>query len=208
MSSRKDSEKADSKLGVIPGGAGTPPAAPGAAPETTGEAGPFAEKPAAEQIAKLQSEKQDLLNSLIRLQADFENYRKRIERERHEQSQRAVAGLIEHLLPVFDAFDRAMAAHANPAYEEYRKGFELIQRHFWDVLAKQGVQRIEAAGKPFDPHEHHAVERVESNKYPDGTVIEELQAGYRLRDKILRPAMVKVAVQSGPAKVEGKSSVN
>jgi molecular chaperone GrpE len=165
--------------------------APGAHPENAAAAG---EQAIAEQVTKLQSEIRELTNTLVRRQADFENYRKRVERERQQDRSRAVASLIEGLLPVLDAFERAIAAHDDPAYEEYRKGFELIQRHLWEVLAKQGLERIEAVGQQFNPHEHHAIERVESAVHGDGTVIEELQAGYRLHDRVLRPAMVRVAV--------------
>lgn len=157
------------------------------------ELGPAEEKALAGQVAKLQAEKQELLNTLVRRQADFENYRKRVERERHEERQRGIAALVEHLLPVLDAFDRALAAHDDPAYEEYRKGFELIYRRLWETLSKQGLERIEARGKPFDPHYHHAIERVTSDEHPEDTVTEELQAGYTFHGKVLRPAMVRVA---------------
>ena len=190
MSNRKESEKAKVEMESAAGAASQQAEDP--APDT---AAPATEKSLAEQIAKLQAENKDLLNTLVRLQADFENYRKRIERDRHQENRRALATLVENLLPVLDAFERAMAAHDDPAYEEYRKGFELIQKRLWDSLAKQGLERIDAAGKRFNPHEHHAIERVESLEHPDGTVIEELQAGYKLHDKVLRPAMVRVATR-------------
>jgi molecular chaperone GrpE len=148
----------------------------------------------ADQLAAAQAEKEELRHTLVRRQADFENYRKRIERERLEEAQRSVARLIEALLPVLDAFERALAAHDDPAYEDYRKGFELIYRQLWDAFERQGLNRIEAEGKTFDPHLHHAVERVESEDHEDGAVVEVLQPGYRLRDKVLRPATVRVAV--------------
>jgi molecular chaperone GrpE len=149
----------------------------------------------AEQLAKLQAEKAELLQTLIRRQADFENYRKRLERERHEASDRGVARLIEQMLPILDAFERALAAHDDPAYEEYRKGFELIHRQLWDALSREGLERIEAEGKKFDPHVHHAIEGVESQEHEDGTVVAVLLPGYVLRGKILRPATVRVVVQ-------------
>ena len=93
----------------------------------------------AEQLAKLQAERDELLKTLIRRQADFENYRKRLERERHEATDRGVARLIEQMLPILDAFERALAAHDDPAYEEYRKGFELIYRQLWDALSREGL---------------------------------------------------------------------
>jgi molecular chaperone GrpE len=205
VSHRKDSEENKLHLEVETGSGKPLETASEPAPEQSQSA---KEKELAGQFAKLQAEKQELLNTLVRRQADFENFRKRIERERHQESHRAVASLIEHLLPVLDAFDRALAAHEDPAYEEYRKGIELIQRQMWDALAKRGLVRIEAVGQPFDPHQHHAIERVESDDHADGTVLEELQAGYRFQDRVLRPAMVKVAVLRGKKAAEGDSSVN
>ena len=154
------------------------------------------EKGFTEQVAKLQAEKQDLLNTLVRRQADFENYRKRIERERHEERHRSIAALVEQLLPVLDAFDRALEAQGDAAGEEFRTGFELIYRGLWEVLSKHGLKRIEVQGKRFDPHYHHAIERVESEEYAEDTVIEESQAGYTFHGKVLRPAMVRVAVHA------------
>jgi molecular chaperone GrpE len=148
-----------------------------------------------QQIRKLQGEKADLMNTLVRRQADFENYRKRVEKERHADRHRGVELLIDHLLPVLDAFDRALGEHGNSVSEEHRKGFELIRRQLWDALSKQGLVRIEAVGKEFDPHQHHAIERVETSEHPDGTVISELQPGYRFHDRVLRAAMVRVAAQ-------------
>jgi len=162
----------------------------------------------ADQLAAAQAEKEELRHTLVRRQADFENYRKRIERERLEESQRSIARLIEALLPVLDAFERALAAHDDPAYEDYRKGFELIYRQLWDAFERQGLNRIEAEGKTFDPHLHHAVERVESEDHEDGAVLEVLQPGYRLRDKVLRPATVRVAVHPAEPASEASERVN
>jgi molecular chaperone GrpE len=100
---------------------------------------------------------------------------------------------------VLDAFDNALAAAGtSAAASEYAKGFELIRRQLWDVLSKQGVARIEAVGKEFDPHTHHAIARVETTEHAEGTVVGELQPGYTLHGRILRPAMVRVAAE--PAK--------
>jgi len=148
-----------------------------------------------EQVNNLKAEIENLKNTMVRRQADFENFRKRLERERAEDGARAVAQVAESLLPVLDAFERALAAHDDPAYEEYRKGFELIDRQLLDALARYGLQPIEAQGQPFDPHVHEAVERVESLEAAEGTVVAELQRGYRLRDRVLRPALVRVAVK-------------
>lgn len=172
---------------------------PGVAPVESGgddagsAAGPGPDSALTEQIQKLAAEKQDLTNTLVRLQADFDNYRKRTEKERDQARHRGVENLIEQLLPVLDGFDRALAAHDDPAYEDYRKGFELIRKQLSDLLAKQGVHRIESVGKEFDPNVHHAVEHVPTNDYPDGAVIDEFQPGYTFHHRVLRPAMVRVA---------------
>lgn len=161
-----------------------------------------------DQLQKLAAENRDLTNTLVRLQADFDNYRKRVERERHQDRHRGAEALVERLLPVLDAFDRAIASHDDSAYEEYRKGFALIRKHLWDMLAKQGLERIEASGNPFDPRVHHAIERVETDEFPDGTVIEELQAGYSYHGKVLRPAMVRVAIRRSHENSGGDPRVN
>jgi molecular chaperone GrpE len=142
----------------------------------------------------LRAERDDLLNSLVRLQADFENYRKRIERDRAAEHHRAVAHAIEPILPVLDDFERALETHRDPGYEKFREGFDLIYRRLWGALAKLGLKRIESEGKQFDPHLHQAVERVESHDHPDGAVLAEFAAGYKFHDRVLRPAMVRVAV--------------
>jgi molecular chaperone GrpE len=172
---------------------------PGVAPvESSGDdagsaAASGSESALAEQLQKLAAEKQDLTNTLVRLQADFDNYRKRTEKEHDQARHRGVENLVEQLLPVLDGFDRALAAHDDPGYEDYRKGFELIRKQLWDLLAKQGVHRIESIGKEFDPNVHHAVEHVPTSDYPDGAVIEEFQPGYTFHHRVLRPAMVRVA---------------
>lgn len=146
-----------------------------------------------DRIAKLEVEKDDLRKTLIHRQADFENFRKRVERERHEEARRATGVSVQHLLPVLDTFERALAAHDDPAYAEYRKGVELIYKQLWESLAKQGLERIEAQGKPFDPHVHQAIERVETTEHEDGTVIDVMQPGYIFHGRVLRPAIVRVA---------------
>ena len=146
-----------------------------------------------DRIAKLESEKEDLRKTLIHRQADFENFRKRVERERHEETRRATGHSIQLLLPVLDTFERALAAHDDPAYAEYRKGVELIYKQLWETLAKQGLERIDASGKSFDPHFHQAIERVETEEHADGTIIDVLQPGYVFHGRVLRPATVRVA---------------
>jgi molecular chaperone GrpE len=150
----------------------------------------------------LVNEKQDLMNTLVRRQADFENYRKRVEKERQADRHRGVETLVEHLLPVLDAFDRALTGNNDAAGGEYKKGFELIRRQLLDALSKQGLKRIEAVGKEFDPHRHHAIERVETTQEKDGAVIDELQPGYMFHDRVLRPAMVRVAAEPASKRAE------
>jgi molecular chaperone GrpE len=158
----------------------------------------------AETLARLEAERQELRQVLITRQADFENFRKRVERERREDRDRGVIQMAEALLPVLDNFERALAAHQDPAYANYRLGFEMIYRQLIDQLAERGIVRMEdPTGKKFDPHLHHAFERVETGELPEQTVIGEVQAGYRFRDRVLRPAQVRVAVPPvHPAPVE------
>jgi molecular chaperone GrpE len=162
-----------------------------------GGSAPGEELALAVEIAKLREEKEDLHQTLVRRQADFENYRKRIERDRHEEGRRGVERLILDLIPVLDGFDRALQGHDDPAYEEYRKGMMLIRKQLCDALARHGVERIDAAGKIFDPHVHQAIERAESKDHPDGYILNVFQDGYMFHGRVLRPAIVRVVVHSG-----------
>lgn len=156
-----------------------------------------------DQIRKLAAEKDELRDTLLRRQADFENYRKRVEKERHQERHRGVEHMIETLLPVLDAFDNALvSASKNTSATEYLKGFELIRRQLWDLLSKQGLVRIESVGKEFNPHFHHAIARVETTEQSDGTIVDELQPGYTFHERILRPAMVRVAAEPAHSKRE------
>lgn len=156
-----------------------------------------------EQIRKLAAEKDELRDTLLRRQADFENYRKRNERERDQERHRGIEHMIKTLLPVLDAFDNALSsAEKDSAAAEYVTGFELIRRQLWDLLSKQGLARIESVGKEFNPHFHHAIARVETAEQPDNTVVDELQPGYLLHERVLRPAMVRVAAEPAHSKRE------
>lgn len=146
-----------------------------------------------DQVARLRTEKEELMQTLVRRQADFENYRKRVERERQEEGRRGIGRLLSDLLPVLDGFELALRAHDDPAYEEYRKGLELIYHQLSDALARHGLERIVAAGKQFDPHFHQAIERVETREYPEGMVVEVLQDGFLFHGRVLRPSTVRVA---------------
>jgi molecular chaperone GrpE len=148
---------------------------------------------------KLASDLDDLRQTMLRRQADFDNYRKRIEKERAEDHKRATARVVEGLIPVVDGFEHALAAHKEAEYESYRKGFEIIYKQLLDNLGKLGVERVDPVGKPFDPHLHQAMDRAETTKVADGTILEVFQPGYVFHGRVLRPAMVRVAVHPSGA---------
>jgi molecular chaperone GrpE len=154
------------------------------------------------EMAKLTADLEELRQTLLRRQADFDNYRKRIERERFEDSKRATARVIEGLIPVIDGFEHALASHREAEYENYRKGFELIYKQLLDSVTKLGAERIDPLGKTFDPHLHQAVDRVETKEHDDGTILQVFQPGYVFHGRVLRPAMVRVAVHPNPASKE------
>ena len=157
------------------------------------------------EMAKLTADLEELRQTLLRRQADFDNYRKRIEKERFEDSKRATARVIEGLIPVIDGFEHALAAHRESEYDNYRKGFELIYKQLLDSVTKLGVERIDPVGKSFDPHLHQAVDRAETTDREDGTILHVFQPGYVFHGRVLRPAMVRVAVHPNPA---SKKAVN
>src|ERR1700723_3146565 len=119
-------------------------------------------------MQKLQAEKQEMMNTLVRRQADFENFKKRVEKEKAQDRQRGIEVTIEQMLPVLDAFDRALAGPVSPENADYRKGFEMIRTQMWNGLAKQGLERIDTKGKEFDPNLHHAIESVENSDRAEG----------------------------------------
>jgi molecular chaperone GrpE len=144
---------------------------------------------------RLATELEDMRQSLVRLQADFANYRKRAEKDNREASQRATARIIEQLIPIIDGFEHALAAHREAEYQSYRKGFELIYKQLLDNLARLGAERLEPLNQPFDPRFHQAMEREETADHADGTILQVYQPGYVYHGRVLRPAMVRVAVQ-------------
>lgn len=141
---------------------------------------------------RLVEQKAELQDMLQRRQAEFDNFRRRTERERSEFVQYAGSEVIRDLLPVVDDFERALKADASG--KDYVKGVQLIYSRMGDLLKKAGVEPIEAVGKPFDPHIHQAVEKVQTADAPDNSVLDEFQRGYFFKGKLLRPSMVKVAV--------------
>lgn len=130
----------------------------------------------------------------LRALADLENYRRRARKEKEDALKYAVVPLLEALLPVLDNFERALdAADQTGNAAVLQEGIEMVYRQFLNVLSQSGLTMIEAEGKPFDPHEHNAVMQVETDKVESGIVVEELQAGYRYMDRVIRPSMVKVS---------------
>src|SRR6266853_6498999 len=141
---------------------------------------------------KLKAERDTLIDRLARLQAEFENARKRTAREQQEFREYALADAVKELLPTLDSFERALQTSAGDK-SDFRGGVELIYKQLQDALAKLGLRPIPAKGEPFDPHLHQAVELVDTDEVEDHRVLEELQRGYKLKDRLLRPSMVKVA---------------
>jgi molecular chaperone GrpE len=143
-------------------------------------------------LDQARSENEELKDRLVRAQADFENYKRRMQREKEELAVYANQKLILNLLPVLDNLERALTTAASPGDEKLRQGVELTARSFRELMGKEGITAIEAVGQPFDPNVHEAVMTEESTEQEDGTVLFEFQKGYRLGDRVIRPSMVKV----------------
>jgi molecular chaperone GrpE len=144
-------------------------------------------------VRELQREKDSLQDRLLRTAAEFDNYRKRMDRERKDLSDYATSEVLLELLPILDNFERALQAPAGPEADVFRKGIELIHKQMLDLLRKRGVTPIDALGTDFDPNFHQAVIHEASADHREGEVMQELQRGYMLGERLLRPAMVKVA---------------
>src|SRR6202140_3196998 len=157
--------------------------------------GNSADESGASETEKLKAERDALLDRLARLQAEFDNARKRAVREQQEFREYAAADVIKNFLPILDSFERALKAggDSNSNSNDFRNGIELIYRQFQDALQKIGVQPIVSVGQAFDPRVHEAVEMVDTSEVPDHHVLDELQRGYRYKERLLRPAMVRVA---------------
>lgn len=143
-----------------------------------------------DQLAKEKNELQELL---LRRQAEFENFRRRVDREKTELFEYASMDAVKTLLPILDDFERALKVES--ADKEYVRGMELIYQRLYDVLKKLGLEPVATKDVLFDPHLHHAVDMVESEDQPDNTILDEYQRGYYFKGRLLRPAMVKVAVK-------------
>lgn len=157
-------------------------------PETeTAEAAPVEDKAAA-----LEAELKEKSDRILRLQADFENFRRRTAKEKEELAAVITQNILGDLLPLLDNFERAMAVEQTDG-EAFQKGVEMIFTQLREVLDKHGLQSIESEGQTFDPNFHQAVMRVEDSDAPDGTITQVLQKGYQAKGRVIRPAMVQVA---------------
>jgi molecular chaperone GrpE len=142
----------------------------------------------------LQRERDDLYDRLLRLTAEFDNYRKRTEREKREWSDAAAGDVIRDLLPAIDDLERAIAASASdPAVAQFRNGVELTRKQLLEALKRRGVEPFDVVGTTFDPSWHEAIAQEPANGRADGEITEEIRRGYRIGQRLLRPAMVKVA---------------
>src|SRR5271167_2497168 len=159
------------------------PAAPGTA------AAP--QEPQSE-LERVKAERAAYLDRAARIQAEFENFRKRNAKAQQEYRDYALADALKMLLPILDSLDNALKTNA-ASLEDFHAGIELIDKQFHDVLAKLGVEPVPAEGTPFDPNVHQAIQMVDTDEAEDNHVIDELQRGYKLKDRLLRPAMVRVA---------------
>jgi molecular chaperone GrpE len=142
---------------------------------------------------ELRRERDALQDRLLRTAAEFDNFRKRMDRERRDLSEYAAADILSEILPILDNFERALQAPSGADEDSFRKGIELIHKQMLDLLRKRGVRPIDALGADFDPNVHEAVIHEASDTHREGEVMQELQRGYRLGERLLRPAMVKVA---------------
>ncbi|HWQ41123.1 MAG TPA: nucleotide exchange factor GrpE [Desulfosporosinus sp.] len=146
------------------------------------------------ELAQAKAKAAENYDQLLRLQADFDNYRKRTQKEKVELIKYASERVVGDLLPVLDNFERAAsAAKVNPDFTAFSQGVDMIFRQLEAALSKEGLKAMEAVGQPFDPNLHDAVLRVDSEEHPENTVVEEIQKGYYLKEKVLRPCMVKVS---------------
>jgi molecular chaperone GrpE len=164
-------------------------------PEVTeSESGQALEIDAAAECDRLKAEVSELQDRLLRTRAEFENFRRRTDRDRSDFLQYAGMEVVREIVPILDDFERAQKSESSDA--SYRKGVELIYQRLVDTLKRIGLELIEvSSGTPFDPNLHQAVARVETNEAPDNTVLDEVQRGYNFKGKLLRPPMVRVAVK-------------
>jgi molecular chaperone GrpE len=165
-------------------------------PQDPTAAAPEETAPATPEASQEKRDRDDLYDRLLRKTAEFDNFRKRVERDRKEMIDWAAADVISDVLAVADDFDRALAAPAPPEAQSFKAGLELIQRQLAELLKKRGVSTVEALGADFDPHLHQAVAYEEVPGAREGEVVGVMAKGYKLGDRLLRPALVKVAKAS------------
>ena len=175
----------DAEHELPPGEPGQPEVSPGSQ-ATKHRSGSDAE------LEAIKLERDNLLDRLARMQAEFENARKRAARDQQDYREYAVSDSIKALLPILDSFERALHSE-NLSEDDFRSGIELIHKQLLDALGKLGLRPVAAKGEPFDPRFHEAIEMVDTTEAPDHEVLEELQKGYKLKDRLIRPAMVRVA---------------
>jgi molecular chaperone GrpE len=181
----------DETMTTLPGDAGENQTVP------AGEESPVADASVAELAQaneKLQAEKRELLDRLLRSQAELDNFRKRTQKEKEEIRQHGAENLIRSLLPTLDGFERALQHRDESVPETFFHGLELIYRELREVLGRAGLVAVETEGQLFDPYLHQAVETVNAPGHRENEIVEEMQRGYKLKNKLLRPAIVKVAV--------------
>jgi len=165
-------------------------AAPSPAPVSETQADERVEE---SELARLQEEAGRMRELAQRKQAEFENFRKRMERERQDLARYAGADVVKEVLQVLDNLERARSYAAGSSEEQLKDGIELIHRQLEEILTRLGLTEVESQGKPFDPHVHEAVSQQQTEEHPEGTVLEVFQKGYLFKDRLLRPAMVSVA---------------
>jgi molecular chaperone GrpE len=144
------------------------------------------------ELETLRAERANYVDRLARQQAEFDNFRKRSVRDQQDFRDYALAEALKLLLPILDSLDRALKT-SEASVQDFHSGIELIDKQFHDALAKLGVEPVPAEGEPFDPNLHQAVQMVDTGEVADNHVLDELQRGYRIKDRLLRPAMVRVA---------------
>ncbi len=194
-----DAEMSDDETKPDPGDVAPPAADPSADPTEEAADGDVAEAapepaPEPDPLEQAQAEAKRFREQLLRTAADFDNYRKRARREVADAESQAREELLKEILPVFDNLERA-AAHAETAtdVQALSDGIKMVMRMFFDTLGKLDICKVESVGKPFDPAVHEAIQHMESTEFPPGTVTAEVQPGYRMGERLMRPAMVVVA---------------
>lgn len=145
-----------------------------------------------EKLTKLQQEKDDLYNKLLRIQAEYDNFKKRTQKEKQSELKYKSQDIVNELLPAIDNFERALQVEVSDETASFVEGMTMVYRQIKDALKSQGVEEIESVGKEFDPNIHHAVMQVDDEEQESNIILEEMQKGYMLKDRVIRPAMVKV----------------